>query len=956
MKGRSNLMRRKKLFSLLCAAAVTLSAIGGLPAITPNAYAEGETAEATEETTTWQANFKYDEETGVLSWDICEEADEYYSALKQSYLYVGKEIGTDTGWAFSSFRYFNEETGAMEITPEDSLPLSLAWYDCYYRPDTLIGDLTFSLEIAAVGTDFDKVSSADTFTYQYDGCDLNSLLAAPENLRTVSDTECVWDSVDGAIGYLYRLFKIDESAATQIYVGSITNTTVDMNMNYYIEKYGVGLYAIDVCAIDKTGDRSEWSEPVEIAVNSLSAPTNIYVDENDVIHWDAVEGATDYTVQLEDKNGITLPVDTKTNYADDWKSKLCVYWFYTRDHVLTVRVTAKAGALTSEASEAVTFTYSLETWKANFKYDEETGDLSWDNWTDDISIAPLVYTVHGFQRDTMPWSLLSTTWSFNSGEWSPAFSGYTTPSISLPLTLAEYSLNYPDVSFDGNYSLSLTSDSDAFNSFGGIRIESSDTFTYSYDGCDVNPALKPPKDNIWQGIGLDDYTYAGLVAWDPIDGAVGYIVHFIAQAGNWGADTYEYAYSNSLNYAWFSNGSPDGAWCLEICSIDKNGDRSEWSEPLYFTVTDGKVDGGLNYAYLNNIDSEGNLLLTEAEGAVRYTVGVTGNGADLSFESETPVIEGFSEALKSYPAGKYTLVISTYNDIGICRWFVTSFDKQDEGFFNEENETGAAVESAPEAAGIPESDRIPGVTINPAFNLIKKDETDVFIDLSNIKIKAQEIYDEEGLKRAEEALGEEIIGNKHYNLLDLTLWEGDTDISNGYEGLVKVTIPLPTGHLDKTFHVYRYGYTDGKWGYEEIPGEQTEDSYIIYLEHFSEYALVADGGESEKAGFYSDGSSILDAALGTIVPQKTAVKDGKYDIRFIKKVNSGDLSGKSKATFTLTSSKDGSRTVSTTKYYTGLTFDDGTSATAASGQVFLCYTVTGVPEGVTVEATNVVLE
>ncbi|MCM1417911.1 MAG: hypothetical protein NC084_04325 [Bacteroides sp.] len=165
--------------------------------------------------------------------------------------------------------------------------------------------------------------------------------------------------------------------------------------------------------------------------------------------------------------------------------------------------------------------------------------------------------------------------------------------------------------------------------------------------------------------------------------------------------------------------------------------------------------------------------------------------------------------------------------------------------FDKENETTAEVEAPPEAAEIPEEDRITSITINPAFNMKNKDDNGVGLDLTKIKIKAKEIYDEAGLKRAEEALGEEIVGNKHYNLLDLTLLYNDEDFSNGYEGLVQVIIPIPKGHREKTFYCYRLTEVNGKMTKEVIPGEQTEDSYIIYLEHFSEYALVADGGEDD---------------------------------------------------------------------------------------------------------------
>lgn len=169
----------------------------------------------------------------------------------------------------------------------------------------------------------------------------------------------------------------------------------------------------------------------------------------------------------------------------------------------------------------------------------------------------------------------------------------------------------------------------------------------------------------------------------------------------------------------------------------------------------------------------------------------------------------------------------------------------DPDLFVKENEVSAEIEVPTEAADIPESDRITSITINPAFNMKNKHDNNVELDLSKITIKAEEIYDEEGLKRAEEALGETIKGNKHYNLLDLTLLYNGKDFSNGYEGLVKVIIPLPNGHRDKNFSCFRLTEVDGKTVKELIPGEQTEDSYIIYLEHFSLYALVADANPDD---------------------------------------------------------------------------------------------------------------
>ena len=109
-----------------------------------------------------------------------------------------------------------------------------------------------------------------------------------------------------------------------------------------------------------------------------------------------------------------------------------------------------------------------------------------------------------------------------------------------------------------------------------------------------------------------------------------------------------------------------------------------------------------------------------------------------------------------------------------------------------------------------------------------------------------------------------------------------------------------------------------------------------------------------ESGYQSVGESIAALGTGKIVAQKTSVKDGKYDARFVEKVNTSELSGKSKAVFSLS---NGTKTssVSTNKYYTSLTAD-GETITAESGTVFLTYTVKDIPENVNVTVTGVTLE
>lgn len=154
--------------------------------------------------------------------------------------------------------------------------------------------------------------------------------------------------------------------------------------------------------------------------------------------------------------------------------------------------------------------------------------------------------------------------------------------------------------------------------------------------------------------------------------------------------------------------------------------------------------------------------------------------------------------------------------------------------FDKDNAKESEVETNPDT---PEDEKITTIIATPAFNMKDKSEAGVGLDLSKVKVKAKEIYDEEGIKRAEEAFGTEISANKKYSLLDLTLINGDKDYSNGYDGLVEVVIPIPKGHRGKTFYCYRL-LDDGTK--ELIPGKQREDSYVVYLEHFSVYAFVAD--------------------------------------------------------------------------------------------------------------------
>lgn len=831
---------------------------------------------------TWQANFRYNQETGILSWDPCEEADEYFSSKKESYFYVIKEA--DTGFEAWSFRWFNEETGMMELTPEIKLPLVLAYEN--YKGRSVAGNLTFSsVIIDPAGSSYTDCSSVDTFTYQYDGCDVNPALQAPQNIRTSSGNPyyAVWDKADGAIGYLIEFDNFLDQASDYIYNERIYSLP-DRFTNYnedYIGKPQDGFYQFKICSVDKNGNRSEWSDYNYLWINN-----------------------------------------------------------------------------------------ETETWEANFKYNEETGLLSWDR-------NPKIDDAHAAKKEDFFYVLhenyYGASWVGNcymSYSENGYRDNYESPfGVTLPLELAYHELAglSPTLvgtlifNVSGNFVYYGSEDNDPF---------SSDSFYYSYDGCDLNPSLGVPS-NIWN---LTETVFG----YSDVENAVGYVIRYT------GSDGIAHYTSSDTGEVWyfadFQEGAtlPDGDYAFEVCAIDNKGDHGKWSEPVTFNIVDKKFTNiPLTYPENITINAAGDLIW-EAAGATGYIVSIRGENAQLTERTTEKALKDLTEVLKNQADGNYTITVTAFNDSGIERTGETpfTFTKVSEGFFNEENKKEPAAVTVDEAekeiaTAIPADDKVESVIINPAFNLQLKEETLAAVgelDLEKIEIKAKEIFSEEPINKAKEAIARKLADgegnsdseNRQVILMDLSLWHGANDISEQYEGLVQVSISIPKNQLGKEISLWRLNDNNGIIEPEEIEGEISEDGkfYIVYLEHFSEYALVADGGETpapSKQGFYSDGTTLSDAAVGTTVTQKTEAQDGKYNVRFIQKVNADTLTGKSKATFTLTANGV-TKEVSTTKYYTGLTFDDGTKATAASGQVFLCYTVTGVPENVSVTASRVVLE
>lgn len=641
-------------------------------------------------------------------------------------------------------------------------------------------------------------------------------LAVPQNLRE-EDGFIVWDEAEGAYGYYLRVYKEDFEDQYTYYVNR-----VELDRLCYEQKMDFGDYRFEVCSFDESSTVSEWSNPLTATyVPALETPANVRLSEEkaETILWDAVKGAVRYNVRVfcdNDDRTLYTSVSLYTYEIFSWGNNAAPsgnYW-------IAIQAVDK-DYNASQWTEPILFSHSRPTPSGrldapkNLRLDESGENLLWDEVEGATSYAWHIcsdggrYSKEWYHRTEYYMSDLKepqcNNWKsfvspFREGEVTIVVGGKngnaigTSRSITVPFhPLCDETIGVPD----------------------SIRFENG-----NFDWDDV-----PGASGYWLCVLADG---AAITECDiPVERQCG--------------ESHAYVFSNNV--------LPAGIYGVALAVVDQNGnynsktysfacssvsDETVWvPEPFY------KYETILwDYDRLRHPSSCFWIRLKKGDVVVQLN------------QIGLPPYE-----FPDLPNGDYTVEVCAC-EVGrkIGAWSEPlKISKHDGGLFDKENEVSTETEPSPGDEKIPEEDRITSITINPAFNMKHKDGDDVQLDLTKIKIKAKEIYDEEGLKRASEALGEEIKGNKHYNLLDLTLLYGDEDFSNGYDGLVQVIIPLPAGHRDKTFSCYRLTEVDGKMTKELIPGEQTEDSYIIYLEHFSEYALIGDGGEPEHTHTYSDG-------------------------------------------------------------------------------------------------------
>ncbi len=622
-----------------------------------------------------------------------------------------------------------------------------------------------------------------------------------------------WDEVKAAYGYCLKTTLNGYEQWFRYY-----ETYAELDRLCYENNMDFGEYEFSLCAFDKEGTDSEWSEPVTVSYSpSFDMPQNVRLDEeyDETVIWDEVAGTARYNIRFyNEENASSLYTNTYVSYNSitykHYLSDTGNYWI----SVQAMDKDYNASKWTEPLLIPHTASTNLEP-PQNVRFDESGENILWDAVEGAAYYGVQIYgNFDGCNFTYYKWDNAQDTVFEN---WK---------SLTCPRTNEEYQIYIYAYSDQENVSSSV--------SLEPLKA----TFNPILDG----------TINIPESIRIEE----SHIKWEDVEGAYKYWLCISAENNmlledEWHEITKDYNYGVNV-----ANRLPAGNYKAEMFVIDENYNYNSKSYDLTLdTVHDETVWVPNLFYKFNEILWDYDRLRHDNTYYFWYRIRNDKDG------SLVKLAKSWSEHIYDLPDlsnGDYIIDACVYeNNDKIGVWSEPRhITIHGDGYFDKENESTTEVETPPEAADIPEEDRITTITINPAFNMKNKHDENVELDLTKIKIKAKEIYDEEGLKRAEEALGEEIKGNTHYNLLDLTLLYDGEDFSNGYEGLVQVVIPIPAGHRDKTFSCFRLTQVDGKTVKEVIPGEQTEDSYIIYLEHFSEYALVGAGEEEEHTHTFGE--------------------------------------------------------------------------------------------------------
>ncbi len=902
----------------------------------------------------WRANFKYDTATGLLSWDNNAAAA---TEVQEYNLYAnGTELSLQS----------SENIGAVPV-------VDLAWKYLYSldEADRLTGDIELTIGVNGGET------AEGSYTLSYDGCDESAIVSTPANVALDSNGYVVWSAVDGAVGYIFRACGENIIPYSINNHGNGTGFTSDWGMaKLCMSGNGVEECTVEIYAVDINGDVSKAFTALYSELSERK-DYNIHFDENGMLCWDEAEGAESYILMMSDPAGMYIATDRcGANNSANYLSIMQSEGFVDGTYIFNVYSVDADGNETFLGLIEYEYTLPSETVGENVFYYTDNGNGTATITGGVINDGDVVIPSEVAGLDVIEVGMNAFDFEANietlvisEGIERLGWYAFNTCENLTSVTLPE-SLEYIDSwAFERCYKLTTINIPANVSTVKGGAFAQNKSMTSI--ACD--PANK------------DYVSVDGVLFTKDMDALVAY------PAGITGAYTVPATVNHIGDAAFY------GATGLESVTILGQLDFIGFEAFAECEkLTDVKINEGVNYVgYWAFRNCTGIKLLTVPQSVTNIGDEAFGYGYTEKLADFT--LRGYKDSAVYYYAIRHDIPF-------IC---IGEADAENMPF-DDKNAVEEEVDFNP---ATPEEDRITSIVYKPGFNMKDKSEAGVGLDLSLIKVKANEVYDEEGLARAEAALGTEIVGKTHYNLLDITLMYGEKDYSKGYDGLVEVQIPIPPGHQDEEFYCYRI-LDDGTK--EIIPGKRFEDHYSIYLEHFSVYALVAEpehtceysdnwsndaenhwhecscGAKSETAAHtasewivdsedadvkykectvcgyimetadagaedeapasgYSAESVII--PTGETVIHKTATVDGVYSQRFVEKVAAADLESAEKVVFTVT---NGTKTAvyESNKCYNSLNVN-GEAVSAGEGYVFLCLTIKDIPEDIAVSIKSV---
>lgn len=727
----------------------------------------------------WTADFGYDESTGILKFrSLAPDTNTEDSVYDRRYkLYFG-DTSVKTISASSS-----------DSTVEYQL-LGRITEQNLYKTDTFPAG-TYTISVDAIKQYEDDVIAEpnDTYEFVYGGLSVSDSIGVPTGFRTNGNT-IEWDKVDGVSGYIVRYSLL----GTTLY--SFVNDANDMDLVYEMSTADGAEPVISVCAVDSSGKISGFSDEYTAEYDESY---NVHFDGN-VLYWNSVRDADHYEVSI---NGMLLDFCLSNNSAN-YSLAMSLNNYELGSYVLDV--TAVFADDTRKLLGSVEYQYKGSDWVGFVYSDNADGTITITGGNVSDAKLEIPAEIDGKKVTAIG----DTAFSWNKGitelvipegvkslGWYSFNSCTSLETVSLPESL-EFIDSWAFESCTSLKTISIPANVSVINAGAFAQDDSLMSITCS----------RANKNYVSVDGVLFTKDMSELVAY-PGGISGGYTVpasvNHIGDAAFYGAaglDSVEIL--GNLDFIGFE--------AFARCS----------------SLTDVVIRDGVNYVgYWAFRGCSGIKMLTVPQSVTNIGDQAFGYADYGDVKQSGFKLRGYKDSAVYYYSIRHDIPF-------ICIGEASEDNKP----FDKDNSKESEVDTNPDAA---DEDKITTIIATPAFNMKDKSESGVGLDLSKIKVKAKEIYDEEGIRRAEAALGTEISGNKKYNLLDLTLVNGDVDFSNGYDGLVEVVIPIPAGHRDKEFYCYRL-LDDGTK--QLIPGKRRDDCYVVYLEHFSVYALVADSGHT----------------------------------------------------------------------------------------------------------------